>query len=442
MRLVQHFFRYVFQNIAGMIGVSLYILADTFFIARYAGADGITVLNLSLPVYGLIFAIGAMTGIGSATRYSIRKAGGEQDLEGYFTNAILWDGLLSLPFMAAGILAPELVLRIMGADPQIRELGREYVRIFLMFTPFFMMNYTFTAFVRNDHAPGTAMLGMLAGSLCNIVLDYLLMFRLDLGLTGAAAATAASPVITILICSIHLLGKKHTILTRPIRLFQPFRWQRPSFGLLVSCCQLGIPAFVGEVSSAVTTGVFNMLLLASAGNTGVAAYGVVANLSLVAMAVFNGIAQGVQPLFSTGFGKGDGQEVRRLLYLALSTVVVTELLVVTVVWQQADLLAGIFNSQGDVLLQNHAAEGLRLYFPGYFAAGINMILTSYLAATDKGRLAFSVSLLRGVAAITLCAIVMAGLFGMRGIWLSFPAAELLTMGFLAVRGRRKERNML
>lgn len=433
MRLVQHFFRYVFQNIAGMIGVSLYILADTFFIARYAGADGITVLNLSLPVYGLIFAIGAMTGIGSATRYSIRKAGGEQDLEGYFTNAILWDGILSLPFMAAGILAPELVLRIMGADLQIRELGREYVRIFLMFTPFFMMNYTFTAFVRNDRAPGTAMLGMLAGSLCNIVLDYLLMFRLDLGLSGAAAATAASPVITMLVCSIHLMGKKNTI---------PFRWQRPSFGLLVSCCQLGIPAFVGEVSSAVTTGVFNMLLLASAGNTGVAAYGVVANLSLVAMAVFNGIAQGVQPLFSTGFGKGDGQEVRRLLYLALSTVVLTELVVVTVVWQQADFLAGIFNSQGDVLLQNNAVEGLRLYFPGYVAAGINIILTSYLAATDKGRLAFSVSLLRGIVAITLCAIVMAGLFGMHGIWLSFPAAELITVGFLAVRGRRKDRNML
>lgn len=433
MRLVQHFFRYVFQNIAGMIGVSMYILADTFFIARYAGADGITVLNLSLPVYGLIFAIGAMTGIGSATRYSIRKAGGEQDLEGYFTNAILWDGILSLPFMAAGILAPELVLRIMGADLQIRELGREYVRIFLMFTPFFMMNYTFTAFVRNDRAPGTAMLGMLAGSLCNIVLDYLLMFRLDLGLSGAAAATAASPVITMLVCSIHLMGKKNTI---------PFRWQRPSFGLLVSCCQLGIPAFVGEVSSAVTTGVFNMLLLASAGNTGVAAYGVVANLSLVAMAVFNGIAQGVQPLFSTGFGKGDGQEVRRLLYLALSTVVLTELVVVTAVWQQADFLAGIFNSQGDVLLQNNAVEGLRLYFPGYVAAGINIILTSYLAATDKGRLAFSVSLLRGIVAITLCAIVMAGLFGMHGIWLSFPAAELITVGFLAVRGRRKDRNML
>lgn len=433
MRLVQHFFRYVFQNIAGMIGVSLYILADTFFIARYAGADGITVLNLSLPVYGLIFAIGAMTGIGSATRYSIRKAGGEQDLEGYFTNAILWDGILSLPFMAAGILAPELVLRIMGADLQIRELGREYVRIFLMFTPFFMMNYTFTAFVRNDRAPGTAMLGMLAGSLCNIVLDYLLMFRLDLGLSGAAAATAASPVITMLVCSIHLMGKKNTI---------PFRWQRPSFGLLVSCCQLGIPAFVGEVSSAVTTGVFNMLLLASAGNTGVAAYGVVANLSLVAMAVFNGIAQGVQPLFSTGFGKGDGQEVRRLLYLALSTVVLTELVVVTAVWQQADFLAGIFNSQGDVLLQNNAVEGLRLYFPGYFAAGINIILTSYLAATDKGLLAFSVSLLRGIVAITLCAIVMAGLFGMHGIWLSFPAAELITVGFLAARGRRNDRNML
>ena len=60
------FLQYVLQNIAGMIGVSVYILADTFFISIYSGADGITVLNLALPVYGLIFAAGSMVGVDSA----------------------------------------------------------------------------------------------------------------------------------------------------------------------------------------------------------------------------------------------------------------------------------------------------------------------------------------------------------------------------------------
>jgi len=78
--MLKQFFKYITQSVAGMIGISVYILADTFFISVQSGADGLAVLNLILPVYGLVYAIGAMIGIGSATRYAIRKAqGGNPD---------------------------------------------------------------------------------------------------------------------------------------------------------------------------------------------------------------------------------------------------------------------------------------------------------------------------------------------------------------------------
>lgn len=64
--MLKQFFKYIFQSIAGMIGISVYILADTFFISVHSGADGLAVLNLILPVYGVVYAIGAMIGIGSA----------------------------------------------------------------------------------------------------------------------------------------------------------------------------------------------------------------------------------------------------------------------------------------------------------------------------------------------------------------------------------------
>lgn len=67
------FVKYVSQNILGMVGMSLYILADTFFISKAVGSNGITALNLVLPVYNLIFAIGAMIGVGSAIRYVVEK---------------------------------------------------------------------------------------------------------------------------------------------------------------------------------------------------------------------------------------------------------------------------------------------------------------------------------------------------------------------------------
>lgn len=128
--------------------------------------------------------------------------------------------------------------------------------------------------------------GAIAGSLFNIVFDYIFMFPMGLGLSGAALATAFSPAVTMTICSTHFLSKKNQV---------EFQWKRPSIRHLVSCCQLGISAFVGELSSAIITIIFNMLILDIAGNVGIAAYGVIANLSLVVMSIFNGLAQGAQP---------------------------------------------------------------------------------------------------------------------------------------------------
>ena len=419
----QQFFKYVFQNVAGMIGVSVYILADTFFISVSAGADGITVLNLALPIYGLMFAIGSMVGIGSATRYAIRKAYGQEDTDIYFGHSILWQVILSIPFILLGAFAPEQVLRVMGADAAIMELGKSYVRIILIFASFFMMNYTFTAFARNDNAPTTAMIGSLCGSLFNIVFDYIFMFPLGLGLTGAALATAVSPIVTMLVCCTHYFGKKSSI---------RFRVQLPSVRRLLSCCQLGVSAFVGEISSAVTTTIFNMLILGIAGNVGVAAYGVVANLSLIAMAIFNGISQGAQPLVSRCYGLGNEKDVRTLLNSGVRIALVVEAVIIITAWRFTDLLVGIFNSEGNGTLAYLAYDGLRLYFLGYLFAGINIVLVGYFSATDRARQAFAASILRGALAIAACAVVMSKIWGINGVWLSFLVSEVITFLFIIV----------
>ncbi|MGN0315702.1 MAG: MATE family efflux transporter [Fusicatenibacter sp.] len=413
----RQFYKYVSQNVAGMIGVSVYILADTFFISVCAGANGITVLNLALPIYGLIFAIGSMIGVGSATRYAIRKAQGQKDTDYYFTQAILWDLILGIPFMLLGIFAPEKVLWFMGADELIMELGKEYVKIFMAATPLFMMNYVFTSFARNDQATTIAMIGSISGSLFNIVFDYLFMFPMGLGLTGAALATMCSPIVTSLVCCIHYFGKKNQV---------RFRWKRPSVRQLFSCCQLGVSAFVGEISSAVTTVVFNLLILGIAGNVGVAAYGVVANLSLIAMAIFNGISQGVQPLISTSYGHGKQKEVSLFLRLGLKVSLITEGILVAIAWVWTDFLIGIFNSEGNETLLYYAQDGMRLYFLGYLFAGVNILLVGYFAATARAKQAFIASILRGALAIVLCAVVMAKIWGMNGVWLSFLASEIIT----------------
>ena len=243
MSLTRQYFKYVSQNIFGLLGTSCYILADTYFISQAAGTDGVALLNLCLPIYNFIFAIGSMLGLGAATRYAILRAQGDERAVRYFSNALLWALVFALPFMLAGVFCPEVLLRLMGGDCEIIALGVGYARIFLLFTPFFMCNYIVASFVRNDGDPSLAMVATLCGSLFNVVFDYIFMFPMGLGLPGAALATAVSPVLSILICSRHFLKKENTI--RFVR-------QLPSPRLLAQSCQLGVSGFVGEMSSGVT----------------------------------------------------------------------------------------------------------------------------------------------------------------------------------------------
>ena len=428
MNLTKQFFKYVSQNIFGLLGTSCYILADTYFIAQAAGTDGVTLLNLCLPIYNLIFAFGSMIGLGAATRYAILRAQGDARAQRYFSNAIFSVCILAVPFMLVGIFRPDGLLRLMGGDADIVALGMNYARIFLMFTPFFMCNYVVASFVRNDGDPSLAMVATLSGSLFNVVFDYIFIFPMGLGLPGAALATAISPILSISVCSAHFIKKSNTI---------TFVRKAPSVRLLAQSCQLGISGFVGELSSGVTTTVFNFLLLRLAGNVAVAAYGVVANFALVATAIFNGVAQGAQPLVSQCYGKNEMAGARKLLLLGCGTELGLAALLYGVVFGYTDALTALFNSENSALMAAFAHSGMRIYFVGYFFAGCNIVAAGYLGAVNRPAEASITSLCRGMVAIVVCSLVLSALFGMNGVWAAFPVSEAITLALTVFLLKRK-----
>lgn len=410
--------KYVPQNILGMVGISLYILADTFFISKAVGADGITALNLVLPVYSIIFSIGAMIGVGSAIRFAIAKSRKSNDTGSYFSNGLFWGTAIGIVFALAGLFFPDKILGLMGGDEKIVQVGTSYTRIFMAFSPFFIWNYIFNAFVRNDGAPSRAMAATLSSSLFNIVADYVLMFPLGLGMAGAALATAISPIIGVGVCLTHILSKKSNV---------KINFIKPSFLRLIHSCQLGVSAFIAEISSGVMTAVFNMIILGLTGNIGVAAYGVVANISLVATAMFNGVANGSQPIASMFYGQGERDKLKELLRLGIITVVVLAVIMIAIVYIWSAPLANIFNSENNNVLAGYAREGLRLYFTGFIFAGINILGTSILSAMEEAKGAFTASVMRGFGAIIIFAFLLSAILGMKGVWLAFPAAEGATV---------------
>lgn len=410
--------KYLIPNILAMVGISCYILADTFFISKAAGTDGITALNLTLPVFGMMFALGSMIGIGSATRYSLCKLMSRKNTEMFFSNSIMWSLIISMIFVLSGICCPDAILRLMGADSNILRTGLPYIRTVLMFAPFFMLNYTFTAFVRNDNAPGIAMAATLSSSFFNIIFDYIFMFPMGMGMTGAALATGISPIVSISVCMIHFLSKKNTI---------RFVLKLPSVRLLLLSCSLGIAGFIGEISSAVTSMAFNFILLDIKGNIAVAAYGAIANVALVGIAIFNGIAQGLQPMASDAEGSKDEDTKRRIHRHSQHIGFAVSCVLMLLIWIFAKQIIGIFNSENSREMAELAVTGIRLYSIGFPFAAWNIIKAGFFSASGRARECFIISVSRGIAAIVFFAFVLSVLFGIYGVWLAFPAAELLTL---------------
>ena len=136
----KEFAGYVSQNILGMLGISAYVLADTFFISIAEGAGGITALNLVLPLYSLIYGIGAMLGVGSAIRFNILRARKDKRADDYFLGALVFALMFSVIFIVMGAFVPDKVVEVLGGNAEIVAIGTPYTRIFLMFAPFFMWN--------------------------------------------------------------------------------------------------------------------------------------------------------------------------------------------------------------------------------------------------------------------------------------------------------------
>ncbi len=413
----QAFAKYASLNILGQVGISCYILADTFFVSRGTGATGLAALNIALPLYNLMNGIGLMIGVGSATHFTICRAQNQQEEADHtFTHAAGMGLAAGLFFLLLGVLAAGPLAHLLGANAETFPLTKVYLRTLLCFGPFFVMNNVLLAFVRNDGSPGRAMCGMVIGSLSNVVMDYVFIFPLGMGMFGAALATGVSPIISILILSGHLRA--------PGRGFHLHR-TRVQPRLVPALCTPGLPSLISEFSSGLVLLLFNQVLLRLAGNTGVAAYGIVANLALVAIAIFTGLSTGMQPLVSHSSGAGASSSLRQLFRYGVLTALAIATVLYAVVAVFAVPIASAFNSTDDPVLAGYAVSGLRIYFLGFWCAGLNIVAAMFFSASGRSGQGFAISLMRGVIVIPPVLLALTALAGINGVWATFPVVEAL-----------------
>lgn len=417
--VLKDFAKYVSLNVISMVGLSFYILADTFFIANGVGSIGLTALNLVLPLWSLITGMGLMIGIGAGISYSIKRGkNNEKGANRVFTHAMLMGLVVGVIITLIGLIFSYDIVRILGADEVVAPLAEEYLKTLLSFSCVFIINNIITTFVRNDNEPNLAMIAMILGSLSNIVLDYIFIFPFKLGMFGAALATGTTPILSLIILSLHFIRKKNSFKITKCSL---------SLSYVKGIISLGIPSFITEFSSGIIIILFNFTILRISNNTGVAAYGIIANLAFIVISIFTGIAQGIQPIISKSYGEGKIKNIRDIFKYGLITSIVLGVGCYLIGFNFSEGIVNLFNSEEDKLLLSMAVEGIKIYFIAFIIMGINIVTTSFFASINKAKKSFVISIMRGLVVVIPLILLLPNFIGMTGVWLTIPLTEAITL---------------
>lgn len=416
--LTKSLIHYVSFSVLSMLGLSFYILADTFFIANGVGNTGLTALNLVIPVYSLINAIGLMLGMGGATRYSLSIGEGHKE-KGHeiFSLLIVLGTLIGGIFTLLGTVFSSQIVLLLGADEIIFSYAKTYLITIVCFAIPFIVNTIVVCFVRNDGNPNLSMTAMIVGSLSNVVLDYILIYPLNLGMFGAAFATGLSPIISLCILSTHFIKKKNNF---------TFKKTKFSFDTIIKSISLGIPSFINEISVGIIMIFFNFRILGLIGNTGVAAYGIIANIAIVGVSIFTGIGQGIQPLLSVNYGSKNMDNVKKIYRAGSILGIVVGLILYTIMILFPREIANLFAAGNEELI-DITVNGIRIYFIAFIIMGFNMITGTYFAATSYSKESFLISIFRGLLFIIPFIFILPILFGINGVWLTMTCSEVLTL---------------
>ena len=411
------FLNYASLNILGQMAFSFYTLADTFFVSASLGANGITALNLAFPVFCLINGTGLMIGMGGGTRYAILKSRGDNEKANQvFTTAVCMAACAAAVFVLAGGFFSGALAKMLGADRTVFDMTNTYLKVMLLFAPAFLFNHLLQCFVRNDENPSLSMAAMITGSLSNVILDYIFIFPLRMGIFGAIFATGLAPVISMVVISSYFIRKKNQ-----------FHFAKVLSGAKsgLEIISSGVPSFVAEATSGIVMLVFNFIILGLEGNTGVAAFAIITVISLVVVAIYTGLSQGIQPIISANHGTGNGAGVKAILRYAMFSALLLSGVIYMAIFFGASQIALIFNSERSETLQRLAVTGLKLYFLACPFIGFNIVTVTYFTSTERPRPAQIISFLRGLFVLVPAAFLLSAILEMTGVWLAYPISECI-----------------
>jgi putative MATE family efflux protein len=413
-RLLLHF---SLPAVAGLLANALYNLVDRIFVGQTVGALGIAGIAVAFPyvIAGIAFSL--LIGVGSSALISISLGEGDPER----ASRVLGNGMflvliLGLPLVVAGRSLAGPVLTLSGATESIIGPGLEYLRIVSLGVPATLATIVLSHCIRAQGYPAYAMMVAFLGAGANIVLDALFIFGFSMGIQGAAWATVISQYFAAVASVWFFLSGRGSVRVSLAHLV-------PERATLVRIFQIGMAPFLMELSFTLLVGWINRLLRVYGGDLYISAMGIFFSLDSLLFLPSIGIGQGLQPLVGYNYGAGNYLRVIETVRLAIvgTTAFFCASFVVLMLFTAP--LVKLFNANDPELLAI-ATRGLRLCYLGMPLAGIGVMSSFAFQGLGKARQSLFLGIARQVICFVPPLLVLPGLFGTDGIWLSVPAADV------------------
>ncbi len=423
------FWRYVTPTVAAMLITGIYVTIDGIFVGHVLGQDGMAGLMLAYPICAVLYAVGALIGMGASSLVSFYLGQGNPAKARHIVgNALVMVLLASAVLSFIGIRYGQPMLAWMGAEGEIFTAGLSYLQAYAWLGVFAVLSMAFSSLLRNDGRPGFVTLIMVVGGLLNVLLDYLLMVVFPFGLAGVATATMLSQAVTGLACLWHFFTPRSQL---------RISWDtlRPDLRLMGETVRLGISSFLMYLYLSVVLALHNKALLAVGTSLHVAAYGVISYTEAFFYLVFEGIAMGIQPIASFNAGAGHWRRVLRIRNLALGVTLGIALCAMIPLYLWPEAAVYLFAGDNATLLPV-ASLGIWLYFWGLPMEGLLLVGATYFQAINRARIA---SLLTGGKLVLIGGFLwgFSTLWGVPGVWLALPTCSSLLV-LVMWRAMRRE----
>lgn len=403
-----------------MLVNALYNIVDSFFVAQIS-EDAMTALSLIYPMQNLINAIAIGFGVGINAQIALHLgAGSKHRANTAATHGMLYSILHGILITIVSLAIAPGFLASFTEDRTVIQMGTTYASIAFSFSVIVMAALVFEKMYQAVGRMKITMIALMAGSVCNIILDPVLIFGIgpspQLGIAGAALATGIGQMLTL---SIYLIYYKKQSL--PVRICRACL--RPNKKMDFQLYAIGIPAILNLALPSLLISFLNALLAAYS-QSYVVVLGIYYKLQTFLYLPGSGIVQGMRPLIGYNYGAGESRRVRKIYQLTLWLCAAIMALGTVLCLLLSDTLIGLFTTNPETIAVGQSA--LRIISGGFIISAISVATSGALEGLGKGFQSLIISLARYCLVIMPLAWLLCRILGPVGVWHAFWLTEVFS----------------